>query len=524
MKVDIGCGYNKQPGYIGMDRYETPDVKIVCDFDKEIPLEDNSVERVIMSHSIEHCDDIMHTMKELYRVCKHKAIVCMTAPYYNTGVNLANPYHKQVLNEHTPRFFTTSDYTPLPPEDYVMPHAATWGLGESDNSNLQMDFRCVRMEFFYYPEYRKLSLEEKREARKKYADVVDQIMYHFVVVKEPITTEELDEIGKGYLEEPLCVTIRKKTEAYEDLDVIAQQKEINHLKLIETLQTQVKLKDEAIEELQMALAEARKLYEQNRNKYERVSLQVDRINRELRVQERIQEKESAKYENERKAQELAYKELKEEKEEAVHQYLEFYEKKQQQAQVAEAQISALTQETTLIDSSKCARIKRRLAHIKNKKATDLLPLVNTLARQMIDANISQSQKDLGAYALELTPVIGYQEIVYYPFKVLANYLNSIEVIFSNPTQFTQSEEVLLGVELLDEAGNIIETKWLKNKEINHNVPTKMQFKALFNTKDKIYTIRFVGTKPENSSVRLYEWVNYGMTGKVKDKWFCGKIN
>ena len=34
------------------------------------------------------------------------AQVCIVAPYYNQGLNLANPYHVQVFNEHSPRFWT----------------------------------------------------------------------------------------------------------------------------------------------------------------------------------------------------------------------------------------------------------------------------------------------------------------------------------------------------------------------------------------------------------------------------------
>ena len=167
MKIDIGCGLNKQPGYIGIDIADTVDVDIRCDINKGIPLEDNTVEKVIASHSLEHVQDLMFIMKELYRVCKDRATICIVAPYYHTSLNMANPYHKQVFNEHTPRFFTKDNTSPLPYKDYDFPHAKVWALGESDNSNLEMDFRCIKMEFFYFDKYRYLTEEEKSEARKK---------------------------------------------------------------------------------------------------------------------------------------------------------------------------------------------------------------------------------------------------------------------------------------------------------------------------------------------------------------------
>jgi len=36
-------------------------------------------------------------------------------------------------------------------------------------------------------EYRDLSSEEQRAARKKYLDVCDQIMFHLLVIKEPMS-------------------------------------------------------------------------------------------------------------------------------------------------------------------------------------------------------------------------------------------------------------------------------------------------------------------------------------------------
>ncbi|QIB27579.1 methyltransferase domain-containing protein [Caloranaerobacter azorensis] len=209
VKVELGCGKTKTPGFIGIDRFPFDGVDIVADLNEGIPLEDDSVDLIYASHSLEHLNDLVFIMKEIYRVCKHKAIVCIVAPYYNTYLNVSNPYHKQVFNEHTFRFFTNSDFSVINEEEYYFPNSNFWGLGNSDNSKLEMDFRCINMEFFYFPEYELLDEDEKRRLRQTKANVCDQIMYHLLVVKKPISDEEVIKISNSPLFEPDYITRRK---------------------------------------------------------------------------------------------------------------------------------------------------------------------------------------------------------------------------------------------------------------------------------------------------------------------------
>jgi SAM-dependent methyltransferase len=223
VRVDLGCGKKKQPGFVGIDRFALLGVDIVADMNKGLPLADNSVDYLVASHSLEHIDDLLLTMQEIYRVCKHKALVCVVAPYYHTSANMANPFHTQVFNEHTPRFFTTSNWTPLNKSDYESPGIPEWGLAESDHSKCTIDFRCLRMEMFYFPQYRRLDESEKRRVRQSLLNVVDTIMYHFLVVKEPLLDQELEHIARNIkYEEPTYYTLRRREEEL-DTKVLPEQ-------------------------------------------------------------------------------------------------------------------------------------------------------------------------------------------------------------------------------------------------------------------------------------------------------------
>jgi len=267
IQIDLGCGPVASPGFIGVDRFVLPGVGIAADLNRPLPFADNVVDLLFASHSLEHIDDLMFTLNEVYRVCKHGAQVCIVAPYYQQSLNFANPYHKQVFNEHTPRFWTNYHNVPIEKDEYDHPASYLWGLAESDNSTAQIDMRIVRMEFFYYPEYQNLSADEQRVARKKYLNVCDQIMYNLVVVKEDIEDIEMAKLTQETdLYEPPYVTIRKMREETEKrLDVYRQSLADIEQKLSQTGQ---KLSQAELElsQSQLELSQAGQKLSQNKSR------------------------------------------------------------------------------------------------------------------------------------------------------------------------------------------------------------------------------------------------------------------
>ncbi len=183
VKIDLGCGTRKAAGFIGIDRYLLLGVDVIADMNDRLPFRDNSVDLLYASHSLEHAEKLLPTMKEIYRICKHGAQVCVLAPYYQQALNLANPYHHSSFNEHTPRFWTDYPHARVDPEEYAHPHAPSWGLSRTDNTEPGIDIRLVRMEFFYFPRYVGLPAEQLRRLRQERMDVCDQIMYHLIVWK-----------------------------------------------------------------------------------------------------------------------------------------------------------------------------------------------------------------------------------------------------------------------------------------------------------------------------------------------------
>lgn len=108
--LDIGCGKNKQPGFVGMDRLELPGVDIVHDWnDYPWPFPNNCVNAAMASHVVEHVNpadgNFIKWMDELWRICKVGANVSLIYPHGYSQGYLQDPTHCNACNEVTPYYF-----------------------------------------------------------------------------------------------------------------------------------------------------------------------------------------------------------------------------------------------------------------------------------------------------------------------------------------------------------------------------------------------------------------------------------
>jgi len=83
MKIDLGCGNNKKEGYYGIDVVKTKDSDMVCDLNKGINLDDNSVDEVYSRHFLEHIEDPLLLFKEIYRVLKPNCKAYIIVPHWS---------------------------------------------------------------------------------------------------------------------------------------------------------------------------------------------------------------------------------------------------------------------------------------------------------------------------------------------------------------------------------------------------------------------------------------------------------
>jgi SAM-dependent methyltransferase len=94
--VDLGCGFRKKPGAIGLDIARLPQVDVLADVTRTLPFRDSSVDEVVASHLIEHVDNVMELMAEIWRICKPGALVYFRFPHASTPfVTWVDPTHRR---------------------------------------------------------------------------------------------------------------------------------------------------------------------------------------------------------------------------------------------------------------------------------------------------------------------------------------------------------------------------------------------------------------------------------------------
>lgn len=79
MKIDVGCGEDKQAGYVGVDPFVPTDVQA---FMWALPFPDGSVDEVYSSHALEHIAQalVLPTLREWRRVVKADGVVVIHVP------------------------------------------------------------------------------------------------------------------------------------------------------------------------------------------------------------------------------------------------------------------------------------------------------------------------------------------------------------------------------------------------------------------------------------------------------------
>jgi len=105
-KINLGCGNVKIQGFLGIDRVKTTAADLTHDLNiMPYPLPDNSVNEIIADNILEHLDDIIAVVEELYRLCQNGAIIKINLPYYKSSGAFTDPTHKHFFTENSFEYF-----------------------------------------------------------------------------------------------------------------------------------------------------------------------------------------------------------------------------------------------------------------------------------------------------------------------------------------------------------------------------------------------------------------------------------
>jgi SAM-dependent methyltransferase len=108
--LDVGCGVNKFPGSIGLDRNEHTRADVIADLDTfPYPFHDNSFGEIRATHVIEHVADVIQTLEEFHRLLMPGGRAVITTPHYTDFSSFCDPTHRWHLNSFSLRYFGDDD-------------------------------------------------------------------------------------------------------------------------------------------------------------------------------------------------------------------------------------------------------------------------------------------------------------------------------------------------------------------------------------------------------------------------------
>ena len=110
IKLDIGCGEAKQPGFVGLDYRKVPGVDVVHDVEKfPWPLPNDCASLAMASHLVEHINPaggvFINFMDEVWRILKPGGTFLISTPYAGSFGYWQDPTHCNPCNEATWAYF-----------------------------------------------------------------------------------------------------------------------------------------------------------------------------------------------------------------------------------------------------------------------------------------------------------------------------------------------------------------------------------------------------------------------------------
>ena len=107
MKIlELGCGFNKTPGAFGIDIIRGSHADILHDLNTfPYPFADSEWDRILCRDVLEHLDDFIRAVEEIWRIARPGAIVEVSGPFMSSVNYYSDPTHKRAFTSKTFDYF-----------------------------------------------------------------------------------------------------------------------------------------------------------------------------------------------------------------------------------------------------------------------------------------------------------------------------------------------------------------------------------------------------------------------------------
>ncbi len=100
--LDVGCGWNKTPGAIGIDANPKAHADVIHDLGVlPYPFANDEFDEIVCRHVAEHVPDVMAFVTELFRITRPGGRIKITTPHYSNPDWPTDPTHRNHFNSYS---------------------------------------------------------------------------------------------------------------------------------------------------------------------------------------------------------------------------------------------------------------------------------------------------------------------------------------------------------------------------------------------------------------------------------------
>lgn len=110
--LDLGCGARKAPGTFGIDLHALPGVDLVHDLKAPpYPLPASSADEIRLTHVLEHFDDPLPILEEVWRLARPGGAVSIRVPHYSGCYAWKDPTHRRTFSSESFGYYGENAYS-----------------------------------------------------------------------------------------------------------------------------------------------------------------------------------------------------------------------------------------------------------------------------------------------------------------------------------------------------------------------------------------------------------------------------
>lgn len=110
--LDLGCGAKKVPGAFGVDAVSLPGVDLVHDLQATpYPLPGSCADQIHLNHVLEHFENPLPIMEEVWRLARQHGRVLIRTPHYSGRYAWNDPTHRRAFSAESFHYFGENNYS-----------------------------------------------------------------------------------------------------------------------------------------------------------------------------------------------------------------------------------------------------------------------------------------------------------------------------------------------------------------------------------------------------------------------------